>query len=191
MVTLKGKSIIIRTEKDVQKLKASTAQIQMQYVPFLVYELTTLINQLIVDPIQTKMRTKGISRKVIDRTYLDKTVYNKGQIIVFTLKSDYTAENGFPVAVMIEYGRRAFFVKPLLSQRSQFTKVTKEAGFKSSLPKSLHWIKDGINYFSMGHKIPRKPGSYIIQDGIKSGQPKVQKELNKRTKQWINGILKS
>lgn len=192
MATLKGNRIIIRNEIDARKIASAVAQIQMQYVGFVVFEMTTLINQLIVDPIQNKMRAKGISSKVIDRTYLDKTVIQYGQVIVFVIRSDYTSEKGFPVAVMIEFGRRAFFVRPLLSSgREQFVRVRIPGKFTSTLPKALHWIKDGKNFFSKGHRIPRKPGSYIITDGVRSGQPKVQRELTRRTKKWVNGILKS
>lgn len=168
---IQGNTISIQTEKDVRHLEAGLAQIQLQYVPFVVSTLTTLINELIIDPIQDKMRRAGVSSKVIDRTYLDVKAEKQGDTITFHIKSDYVSESGFPVAKMIENGRKAYFVKPV---RKKF----------------LSWIKNGTRYFSKGHRIPEKKAGMYIFDTIQSGQPKVQKELNNRTRIWYKAILR-
>lgn len=172
MVTLKGSTIIIKNEKDAIDLESKMAQIQMQYIAFVVSTLTTLLNQIIIDKIQQKMRDAKVSAKVIDRTYLATTAERNGQTITFSIMSDYISDSGFDVARMIEYGRRAYFVKPV---RKKF----------------LSWIKNGTRFFSKGHKIPQKAALHAIMDTIVSGQPKVQKELNKHTKAWLSEILKS
>jgi hypothetical protein len=171
MVRVTKDKIIIRTEKDAQKLEAGMAQIQIEYTPFVVHTLTTLINQLIIDPIQKKMRDANISPKVIDRTYLDVHAEKQGETIIFHIKSDYISDTGFAVAKMIEYGRRAYLIKP-------------------KRKKLLSWIKDGKRRFAKQVRMPRKQAGNYIFDGIKRGQPKVQAELNKLTRKWISENLK-
>jgi len=172
MVSLKGSNIIIKNEQDLYKMQTALSQIQAQYTPFLVFELTTMINIMIVDKIQEKMRRAGVSRKVIDRTYLDRQVIENGREIIFTIKSDYISETGFPVARMIEYGRRAYTVRV-------------------KYKKALSWIDEGVRKFARQTNIPVKPGLFAIVNTIRSETPKIQRELNKRTKKWISSILKS
>lgn len=172
MVLLKGNAIVIKNEQDVYKVETALSQIQAQYTPFLVFELTTMINVMIIDKIHDKMRKAGVSRKVIDRTYLDKQIIENGREIIFTVKSDYISETGFPVARMIEYGRRAYIVRV-------------------KYKKALSWIDEGVRRFAKESKIPVKPGLFAIVNTIRSETPKIQKELNRRTKKWMNSILKS
>lgn len=177
MVTIRGSSIIIKTEKDAQDIQSKVAQIQMEYISFVVSTLTTAINQIIVDPIQDKMRKAGVSEKVIDRTYLDVQAVKEENSIVFSIKSDYVSDSGFDVAKMIENGRKAYFIKQKI--------------------KKMTWLKDGVRKWAkrypegIGVKIPEKTALHAIIDGITKGQPKVQKYLNDKTKVWVSETLKS
>jgi len=177
MVTIQGNKIIIKTEKDFRDLENKLAQIEMDYPAFVVSTVTTLINIHIIDVIQNKMRQAGVSSKVIDRTYLDTHAEKNGSVIIFHIKSDYISESGFPVATIIEHGRKAYFI----NQKS----------------KRMTWLKNGIRKWAkrypegIGVKIPVKTASNVIFDSIVSGQKVVQEELNKRTKQWITSIVKS
>jgi hypothetical protein len=175
MVTIKGSQIILKNEKDLHDLDAKFEHISSQYTPFVIFQLTTLINQLIVDPIQKKMREKGISSKIIDNTYLVKQAEQQGQVIRFFIKSDFVAEGGFPVARMIEYGRKAF-----LTPRVKRPDIT------------LSWIDKttGKRRFSKQNKIPEYRAWRFIEKGIAEGQPKIQAELNSRSKLWIKENLK-
>jgi hypothetical protein len=168
---IEGNTLIIQTDKDIQHLEAGLAQIELQYISFVISTLTTLLNEFIIDPIQNKMRRAGVSSKVIDRTYLDVKAEKEFQTISFHIKSDYVSESGFAVAKMIEGGRKAYFIRP---NKKRF----------------LSWIKQGIRYFSKGHKIPEKKAGMYVFDTIQSGQSKVQKELNKRTKKWFKDIIR-
>lgn len=178
MVTIKGDTIQIRTDKDIREIESKMNQVEMQYTPFVVSELTTLINQLIIDPIQNNMRKAGISSKVVDRTYLSTKAENNGETITFYVMSDYVSDTGFAVAKMIEGGRRAYTVKA--------PDPTPDRPYPH-----LKYIKDGKVHYRKKVNIPAKPASNIIRDGIAAGQPRIQKELNTRTKKWLSGILKS
>lgn len=174
MIQVKGSSIIIKTEQDVQELDSKLAQVQLQYLPFVVSTLTTLINVYIVDPIHDTMRAANVSQKVIERTYLDVHAEANSETITFSIKSDYLSDTGFDVARMIEYGRRAYLVVPKFKLFLSW--ISKKTG-KRILAKQSH--------------IPEKPALKAIFNAIVMGQPKVQKELNKRTKTWLSEILKS
>lgn len=168
----KGNQILITSEKDLVELDSKVAQIQIQYVAFVVFTLTTILNEYIIDPIHESMRGAGVSRKIIDTTYLDVKAEQKGRVITFHIKSDYISESGFPVAKIIEFGRKAYTITPL----------------KKNL---LKWIHEGRWVSKREVHIPKKEAGLYIFNAIKSGQPKVQKELNKRTKKWVSNILKS
>ena len=85
-LTFKGNKIIVKTDKDLLELESKMAQIQLQYEPFTVFALTTIINEEIVDEIHRKMRAKNVSQKVIDNTFLDNNVMIYGNKIFFRIK---------------------------------------------------------------------------------------------------------
>lgn len=168
----KGNQIQITSEKDLTDLESKLSQVQAQYVSFVIFTLTTIINEYIVDPIHESMRGAGVSRKIIDRTYLDVRVEQKGKEVTFHIKSDFITDTGFPVAKIIEFGRKAYTIKPVRK-------------------KLLKWLNEGKWVSKHEVKIPKKDAGLYIFNAIKKGQPKVQKELNKRTKKWVSNILKS
>jgi len=111
-LTFKGNKIIVKTDKDIQELESKMAQIQLQYEPFTVFALTTIINQEIIDVIHNKMRSKNVSQKVINQTFLDNNISILGDSIFFSIKSTYIdTDTGFAVAVMIEDGRESYTIK--------------------------------------------------------------------------------
>lgn len=180
MVKVKGNSILITSEKDVDKLEANLDKIHIQYLPFVVFTLTTILNQLIIDPIQDKMRKANVSNKVIHSTYLSTKAENNGETITFHVISDYVAENGFLVAGMIEYGRKAYTVP----------KIPIPPTPERPNP-HLKYIKNGVTHYRKKVNIPAKPGLFAIINTINQNTPKVQAELDKRTKKWMLDMLKS
>jgi hypothetical protein len=89
-----------------------------------------------VDEIHKKMQAAKISQKIIERTYLEQRTIKSdtGKGLVFFIRSDYTSEKGFAVAVMIERGRIEYdiFPKPPTPER----------------PKpSLKYIKNGETFY--------------------------------------------
>lgn len=167
-----GNQIQITNSKDLQELDNKVAQIEAQYAPFIILTLTTILNEYIIDPIQDAMRNAGVSQKVIDRTYLDVHAEKTTNQIVFHIKSDYISESGFPVAKIIENGRRAYTIVP---NKKRF----------------LAWLDQGKWHKALKVEMPIKEAGHYILDAILIGQPKVQQEVNIRTKEWLNKILKS
>ena len=71
VLQLKGNKIIIKTQKDIERIQSRIMQIQMQYEAFVVFSLVTIINQEIVDKIHKKMRANNVSPKVIHEKIVD------------------------------------------------------------------------------------------------------------------------
>lgn len=178
-LTFKKNKIIIKTEKDIQELESKMVQIQLQYTPFTIFILTTIINEEIVDVIQNKMRANGVSRKVIDNTFLDNNIIISGSAVFFSIKSTYTdTDSGFAVAVMIENGRKAYTIsapEPTANRpRPHLTPII--GGEKKFLKK--------VN-------IPVFPAQRNVKDTIEQRTKIVQKRLNSETAKWIKKTLRS
>lgn len=173
-----GNKIIIKTDKDIKELESKMAQIQLQYEPFSVFALTTIINEEIVDKIQDRMRSKNVSQKVIDTTFLDANIIILGNSFFFRIKSIYKAENGFAVAVMIEDGRDPYIIKA--------PEPTPERPRPHLTP-----IIDGEQMFLKEAKIPRFTAQKNVKSTIQRRTGIVQRRLNRETKRWINQILRS
>ncbi len=178
-LTFKGNKIIVKTDKDIQELESKMAQIQLQYEAFTVFALTTIINQEIVDIIHNKMRSKNVSQKVIDETFLDNNMLILGNNLFFSIKSTYTdPDTGFAVAVMIEDGREAYTVS------------APEPTSNRPRP-HLTPIIEGEQKFLKKVDIPVFPAQRNIKDTITQQTKQVQKRLKTDTAKWIRGILRS
>jgi len=178
-LTFKGNKIIVKTDKDIQELESKMAQIQLQYESFTVFALTTIINQEIIDIIHNKMRSKNVSHKVIDETFLDNNIIIFGNNLFFSIKSTYVdPDTGFAVAVMIEDGREAYTISapPPTENRSR---------------PHLTPIIDGEQKFLKKVDIPVFPAQRNIKDTIQQRTKQVQKRLQIDTAKWIKGILRS
>lgn len=178
-LTFKGNKIIVKTDKDILELESKMAQIQLQYKPFTIFALTSIINQEIVDVIHNKMRANNVSQKVIDNTFLDDTIMIMGNQVFFSIKSTYQdPDTGFAVAVMIEDGRKPYTINapPPTSDR----------------PKPhLTPIIDGEQKFLKKADIPVFPAQRNIRDTIEQRTKSVQKRLQIDTAKWIRKILRS
>jgi len=178
-LTFKGNKIIVKTDSDIQELESKMAQIQLQYEAFTVFALTTIINQEIVDIIHNKMRSKNVSQKVIDETFLDNNMLILGNNLFFSIKSTYTdPDTGFAVAVMIEDGREAYTVSA--------PEPTSDRPRPHLTP-----IIEGEQKFLKKVDIPVFPAQRNIKDTITQKTKQVQKRLKIDTAKWIRGILRS
>lgn len=166
--------------EEIAQKKLRLAQIKMQYHGFAVFTLTRLINEIIIDPIQRQMESRNYDRKIIERTYLDSKVEGKGRgtQVTFHVKSDYISETMFPVAVMMEKGRKAYSVK------------APEPSPDRPNP-HLKFIIDGETKYRKKVKIPRKEGSHIIRDTIRRQKQVLGLRFKQAEKDWFNSILKS
>lgn len=172
--TSRGK--LLKQISDLQNLKFNVAQLKLQYSGFVQFTATRIIEQEIVDEIHKKMEAAGISKKVIQTTFLSKRNVATGKgskkSILFFITSNYVSDTGFPVAIMIERGRKSFFVKPVRRL-------------------ALSWLKEGQRFFSKGHTIPAYPARKIIQTTIREKIGIVQERLDSETANWIKRILNS
>lgn len=166
----------ISSEKLLDDTEIKLAQIKLQYSGFVVFTTTRLIEEEIIDEIHRKMEAANISKKVIQTTFLDKKVIAEGiraKHVLFFVRSTYISDTGFPVAVFIEKGRKAYDVKALYK-------------------KALSWIdKLGTRIFAEKVHIPKYVGKKFIEDTIREKRPAVQRRLDEETKKWIDSILKA
>jgi len=178
-LTFKGNKIIVKTDKDIQELESKMAQIQLQYEPFTVSALISIINQEMIDEIHNKMRGKNVSQKVINETFLDNNIVILGNSLFFSIKSTYRdPDTGFEVAVMIEDGRRAYTISaPTPTEDRPNPHLTP--------------IIDGKQRFLKKVDIPVFPAQQNIKDTITQRTKRVQKRLYVDTAKWIRGILRS
>jgi len=179
VLQLKGNKIIIKTQKDIQEIQSKVAQIQMQYESFVVFSLTTIINQEIVDNIHRKMRANNVSPKVIHETFLDQQVRIIGNKFFFKIKSTYQdTDTGFAVAVMIENGREAYSISaPEPTEERPRPHLTPIIGGEKKYLKKVD--------------IPKFEAQKNVKDTITQNIGKVQNRITKDTRKWMSGVLRS
>ena len=179
VLQLKGNKIIIKTQKDIQEIQSKIAQIQMQYNAFIVFSLVTIINQEIVDKIHEKMRSNNVSPKVIHETFLDQNIRIIGNKFIFKIKSTYQdTDTGFAVAVMFEDGRETYTISaPEPTQERPRPHLTPIIGGEQKFLKKVI--------------IPTFLAQKNVKDTITKNIDKVQNRINKDTRKWISGVLRS
>lgn len=165
-----------------QDLELKLAQIKLQYSGFTIFTLSWIIEQEIVDEIHRQMRNNNVSEKVVETTYLEKRTISSSNTkgLEFFIKSDYVSESGFPVAIMIERGRKEYdvpkFPIPPTPERPN--------------PHLKYIDKDGKAVYRKKVKIPRKEAGNYIVDTIRDKKPDVVKKFNEVYAGWISSILK-
>jgi len=177
-IVLSKKDYLILNVPQKSDIRLRVAQVKLQYSGFAVFTATKIINEEIIDTIQRKMEAAGISKKIVERTYLLSKAVSfgaRGRAIEFYVKSDYVSEKGFPVAVMIERGRKQYDITAKKNRPNPHLKFLGE---------------DGSPVFRRKVKIPRKPAGRFISDTIKEKRKVCQERLNTETVKWINHIMR-
>ena len=175
MVNVVQGKILITTQKDIENLSSKLEQIKLEHNQFILFTLSTIINQEIIDEIHHKTEADGVSLKIIQRTYLQINNNTSQGKVTFKIISDYTSESGFVVAEIIEHGRRAYVVYPIGNRKNPH----------------LKYIKNGNVIFAKKVNIPEKPAEKYIAKTINMKIKKVQKRVDKEIKIWIQQILRS
>lgn len=162
-------------ENNERDIVIKTGFVGVTYQAFIVNELHKILEEEIVQVIRDKMLIENFSPKIAESTRLAQSPRGErpGRIS-WTIISDYTTLNGFPVAVMIEEGRKAYVIIPVKAQ-------------------VLHWVdkQSGEDVFASKAKIPRfRPRRFVI-DTIKEKTPIVQQKINDKTEQFVRDILSS
>jgi len=169
-----------------QKLKTidqNLARVRIQYPGFVDFTLTEIINTNIVDVIKRKMRSIGLSDKIINATFLSTERRKSPRRIVYSVISNYNADtpdgDKFPVAVFIEDGRRAYVVvapDPTEDRPRPHLGPIDIAG-------NTFWLKEA--------KIPRFVGKKFVRDTIKEQLPFIQGIWNDAQNVWLSNMLKT
>lgn len=172
----------ITSTKKLQEVDQNLARVIIQYPGFIDFTLRKLLNENLIEVIHRKMRTDGISEKIVESTFLSVQHDRKARTIRYFVISNYNAEqaNGgkFPVAIFIEEGRRAYLVE------------APEPTADRPRP-HLGPIKvDGGEIFLKKAKIPRYTGRKYIQTTIQEQKPFIQGLFNDAQNQWFkdNGL---
>ena len=161
-------------EYNTREMKIKLANLKMHLPEALLLIFDKVIQQDIIEPIKTKMAVDGISLLIVNKVRAERTV--SGLTITWKIISDYKAINGFPVAKMIEGGRRAFYLRPKISQIPK--KDRERAHREKKLPWALSWVKEGVRFFSEGHTIPEYKARKYIETIIEQSQGKIQDRIN-------------
>ena len=167
----------LSTGIDIGDIKIRMNQMQIQYPYFVQDTLEKLMDDLIIKKIHYQMKQDKISKKIIESTRLDKKPYkHRKKSIVWSIVSDYRSIDGFPVAVMIEHGRKAFFIRPKPPSDDRPRPTLKfEIG------------KDTI--FSKGHRIPAYQAKKYVYETVKDNRKEVKRELNRKTHEFIRAMM--
>ena len=158
-------------------MRLGLSQFILEQPVFVEKTLTKILTKLILRPIHQQMRRDGISRKIIKNTYIDPSSLHSenGRTLTWRIISDYTTIDGFPVSIMIERGRRRFFLmpKPPTSRRKRPT---------------LMWTKGKRRIFSKGHWIPRYIPRRYIYHTIKSTRLRVARTFNAEQRRYYRRL---
>lgn len=182
MPKLIGNKIIVKSEEDLLDLETRLAHVQMEYRAFVIDTLVELINYFIVQKIKRKMEDRNFSQRIIDKVRLDEGARKQGDKIKFWILSDAHSSNGFPVAEMMENGRRAYFVKPRYKQALRF--------YLAGIKQPNMTIKGDVPVYSKGHMIPALKAYKIVYNTVRQRQPMVQRAFTKRQRQWYREAIR-
>lgn len=139
------------------------------YDAFLKAKGTELANKIVIDEIINRMISNGFSSKIWMNTVLKEVQIKSGKIKLI-IKSEYTTESGFDVAVAREKGTKDHMIRPRTAQ-------------------ALSWISQGVRLFSKGHMVKGMKSLKIISKTTKEKTPELQKALNEEFDKWMTRIF--
>ena len=167
-----SEEVEVKTSDDVMRLVFKLTQFEMNYPRWAKTEALRIVNQEIVDKIRDKMEVKGYSKKISERVRTEFVAIDTDGFIEIDIISDFETNEGFDVAKMMEDGRVRYFVEPVIK-------------------KALHWIKQGVSWFSGGHWIPERPGDKFVKDVMDEMEDLAQEQLNTKTDELLNYQLEN
>ena len=164
----------LSTGIDVGDIRLRMNQVQIEYPYFVHDTLTKLLQEHIIEKIQREMKLDKISKKIIESTRIgENPIPYKKKSIKWSIVSDYKSIDGFPVAVMIEHGRKAFFIEPRQDRPNA----------------TLKFDIDNKIFFSKGHDIPAYPAKNFVRDTVRENRKEVKRQLNLKTKEFIRAMM--
>lgn len=168
----------ITTTKQLQTVDQNLARIIIQYPGFIDFTLKKVLNETMINPIHNKMRTAGLSYKIIDATFLSSEHDRSTRTIRYYVISNYNATtkkgDKFPVAIFIEDGRKAYIIN------------APEPTEARPNPHLKFEDKEGQTKFRKSVKIPRYIPKKFIQDTIQQNVSLAQEAFNDAQNKWLN-----
>lgn len=115
-------------------------------------------DETILTEIHREMESKGISKKIIERTYVGKTEIINGVVVRVHIISDYISDSGFDVGEAREEGTRDHMIKPKSSNKTG----------------KIWWISPNTGKLlsSKGHMVNGLPRLLIVEQTIQKNQSK-------------------
>jgi len=160
-------SSTISSTQDVMKLLFNATRFEMQYPRFIEQVTRQIIDEEILNPIKTAMRSFGYSEKIIDGTTIDNLFVDDNGFIQFDVTSDYKSELGFDVAKAREEGTKRHFIKPIAKA-------------------VLSWVANNVRLFSKGHWVKGFTKSNIIKKTIEAQFPIAQERITQESVIFFN-----
>lgn len=168
--------LTFETIGDIQKFHSNLQSIKLQMLEFQA-ETVRKLGQGVISRIHQKMRSAGVSEKIISGTKLDNIEIISNRRVRLFFRSEYFAKTGFDVALAREEGTEDHFIEPL-SIGSPFI----------DKPEALHggtkWP-----FFSKGHWVSGMPSLFIVKDTVKEMTPSFQDEYNRQLTNWLAANL--
>ena len=159
---------------------------RLLYPTFRIEITRKLLNDIMLKAIKREMRQKKFSKKIIDATYvridsLDTATGN----IKYTIVSDYTVESKYgkyDVAKGREEGTIRHWIEPIYAKALHWLSAGPFSGrSRVAIFAKRHDNKKGQDLFSKGHYVSGIPEYRIIKRARERLEPRIQKEINKRT----------
>ena len=152
------------------RLLFNITRFEMQYTRFIEQSARQIIDQEILQPIKTAMRSFGYSEKIIDETFIDNLFVSSDGFIQFDVVSDYKSELGFDVAKAREEGTKRHFVKAVVKA-------------------ALSWVTNNVRLFSKGHWIKGFTKSNIIKKTTETRFPIAQERIMQESVIFFNRMV--
>jgi len=163
-------SSTISSQQDVMKLLFNVTRFEMQYPRFIEQISRQIIDEEILIPIKTAMRSFGYSQKIIDGTSIESLFVDDSGFIQFDVVSDYKTELGFDVAKAREKGTKRHFIKAI-------TKI------------ALSWVTSNVRLFSKGHWVKGFTKSNIIKKTTETRFPIAQERITQESVIFFNRMV--
>lgn len=159
----------IPTHGDLQDYRTRLKHLKNNYDEWLIAKIKEHTNKIVIDEIQARMAKENFSPKIIQNTFLSDVELFQGRIKI-KIKSEYTTESGFDVALAREKGTKDHKIVP----------TTKQA---------LSWIVAGARFFSKGHMVSGLKSLKIIERTIKDKKPELKLAIDKEFNEWLTRVF--
>ena len=161
---------------DLARIRFGIGTLQMEFVDFALDLMQAIIEEEIIQPIKQQLRSESYSPKIIAEVRAEVKTRTDFKTITWLIISDFTTPKGFPVAVMIERGRKAYVIFPKPPSRERPNPALK-------IP-----TPDG-DIFRKKVKMPRLPGNHIVFRTVRKKRNRVRKRFNTEANRFIKEVL--